>query len=45
MNFRHRSIRFEVGVRPIIEGQPLLGNLRSMPCFSLAFKLEIKSMS
>ena len=28
MSFRTRSIRSIVGVRPIIEGRPILGNLR-----------------
>ena len=30
INFRHRSIRFKVGVRPIIEVRPILRNLRYM---------------
>ena len=28
INFRHRSTRPKVGVRPIIEVRPILGNLR-----------------
>ena len=28
INFRPRSIRLKVGVRPIIEVRPILGNLR-----------------
>ena len=28
INFRPRTTRFKVGVRPIIEGRPILGNLR-----------------
>ena len=31
MNFKPRSSTSKVGVRPIIEGQPILGNLRYIP--------------
>ena len=30
INLRHRSTRLKVGVRPIIEMRPMLGNLRYM---------------
>ena len=35
MNFRPRGTRSKVGVRPIIEVRPILGNLRY---FELTFK-------
>ena len=34
MTFRPRSITSKVGVRPIIEGRPIVGNLRYIQSFS-----------
>ena len=41
INFRPRSTRLKVGVRPIIEGRPILGNLRYLEILRISCTLSL----